>query len=586
MVARGSNIAAALLLSACLLPGPARANGTPPSYASIRDRYLALEGNESAQRYRDNYLSIIDAFVHYTDAFPDAPKAPDALYNAGHLAADLYLVSRVSGDLQRALSLFERLAHDYPKDNLADDALFLVGRLTLEHGGNRTDAYRDFAAVVSRYPGGDMAPRAKEMLRRLASYAPKQAPLPPKPAAPKVVAQTTSWQGRAPGAPATVQSVKAWSNASYTRVAIYLSGPVRFRKGEVPAAPGKGLPRRVYIDLKPAQLGDGVSKPVAVGDGLLKQVRTGQFGPNVVRVVLDLSTMRHARVFPMSGPNRIIIDLTGDTPAKVAKAAPRTASRAVQRANLARVKKMLAAGPAVPLAVQAGLKIHTVVVDAGHGGKDDGAVGPNGLKEKNVALSIAKMLGKKLEHYGLKVIYTRKDDTFVPLEERTAIANTKGADLFISIHCNAFVHPDRTGVSTYYLNITSNRYEMRLAARENATSERSVSDLRLILADLATKADTDESIHLASRIQEHTVHTLRRHYSRIHDLGVKSALFYVLLGAKMPAVLVETSFISNPREARRLATQRYREKLAEGIFEGIEAFLADRRAVALGSAGH
>ena len=222
-------------------------------------------------------------------------------------------------------------------------------------------------------------------------------------------------------------------------------------------------------------------------------------------------------------------------------------------------------------------------MDAGHGGKDDGAVGPHGLKEKDVALSIAKMLGQRLKHYGLEVIYTRTDDRFVPLEERTDIANAKGADLFISIHCNASTSRARHGIATYYLNVTSNRYEMRLAARENATSKKSVSDLRLILADLATQADTDESVRLATQIQSHTVGDLRHHYRGVHDRGVKNALFYVLLGARMPSVLVETSFISNPREARRLHSHRYRERVAQGIFDGIKAFLRDRRAVALGA---
>ena len=199
-----------------------------------------------------------------------------------------------------------------------------------------------------------------------------------------------------------------------------------------------------------------------------------------------------------------------------------------------------------------------------------------------MALDIARRLGRRLEKEGFDVVYTRTDDTFVPLERRTAIANEAGADLFISVHCNA--HPKRKfrGVSTYYLDLTDDRYGMRLAARENATSQRSVGELQLILADLATTANVDESIRLATRIQSKTVSTLSQGYDRVRDLGVKYALFYVLLGAKMPAVLVETSFISNPLEERRLRTQAYRQRIADGIAEGVKAFVEERHRLALG----
>jgi N-acetylmuramoyl-L-alanine amidase len=232
------------------------------------------------------------------------------------------------------------------------------------------------------------------------------------------------------------------------------------------------------------------------------------------------------------------------------------------------------------LAQQLGLKVKRVVVDAGHGGHDTGAIGKKGTREKDVSLAIAKKLAEKLEAMGLEVVLTRDDDTFVRLEDRTRIANREKGDLFISVHCNAAPSPKLRGVETYTLNTSSNRYAIRLAARENATTERGVGDLQYILADLATKANTGESTRLAERVQRTVVSNLSASYKNVKNLGHKEALFFVLLGARMPAVLVETSFLSNEEEEARLADGEYQEKLAGSIAEGVQGFLEDRGRVA------
>jgi N-acetylmuramoyl-L-alanine amidase len=234
----------------------------------------------------------------------------------------------------------------------------------------------------------------------------------------------------------------------------------------------------------------------------------------------------------------------------------------------------------VSLAQQLGLKVRRVVVDAGHGGHDTGAIGAKGTREKDVALAIALKLAAKLEAMGLEVVMTRDDDTFVKLEDRTKIANQQKGDLFISVHCNAA--PSRTlrGIETYTLNTSSNRYSIRLSARENATTERGVGDLQYILADLATKANTGESTRLAERVQRSLVHDLGETWKNVHDLGNKEALFFVLLGAKMPAILVETSFISNPEEEERLADEDYQQSIADSVAGSVNAFLEERNKLA------
>jgi N-acetylmuramoyl-L-alanine amidase len=232
------------------------------------------------------------------------------------------------------------------------------------------------------------------------------------------------------------------------------------------------------------------------------------------------------------------------------------------------------------LAEQLGLKVKRVIIDAGHGGHDTGAIGKGGTQEKDVALSIALKLAKKLRAEGLEVLMTRDDDTFVPLEGRTRFANQRKGDLFISVHCNSAVSHDLRGVETYTLNTSSDRYSIRLAARENASTERGVGDLQLILADLATKANTEESGRLAKRVQREMVSSLKEKNPSVRDLGHKEALFFVLLGAKMPAILVETSFLSNPVEEKLLGADAYQDDAASAIAEGVRGFLEERSRVA------
>ncbi len=239
-----------------------------------------------------------------------------------------------------------------------------------------------------------------------------------------------------------------------------------------------------------------------------------------------------------------------------------------------------AADPELSLAEQLGLKVKRVIIDAGHGGHDTGAIGKGGTQEKDVALKISLKLAKLLSEAGLEVLLTRDDDTFVRLEDRTAFANKNKGDLFISVHCNSAPTRNLGGVETYTLNTSSDRYNIRLAARENAHAERGVGDLQLILADLATKANTEESSRLADRVQRELVTGLKDKNPLVRDLGHKEALFFVLLGAKMPAILVETSFLSNANEERLLASDAYQSDIADAIAEGVKGFLDERSRVA------
>jgi N-acetylmuramoyl-L-alanine amidase len=221
-----------------------------------------------------------------------------------------------------------------------------------------------------------------------------------------------------------------------------------------------------------------------------------------------------------------------------------------------------------------GLKIGKIVIDPGHGGHDTGTIGPNGLEEKDLVLDVGRRLGKLLEtRLGAEVVYTRKDDTFIPLETRTAIANQARADLFVSIHANSSHDPDARGVETYYLNFTSSPEALEVAARENAVSEKSIYELQDLVKKIALKEKIEESREFAGDVQQ-SLHTgLAVKSPAIRDRGVKKAPFIVLIGANMPSILAEISFVSNPTDEHRLATSEYRERIAESLYRGIAKYV-------------
>jgi len=217
-----------------------------------------------------------------------------------------------------------------------------------------------------------------------------------------------------------------------------------------------------------------------------------------------------------------------------------------------------------------GLKIGKIVVDAGHGGHDTGTIGPNGLEEKDLVLDVALKLGKLLENkLGAEVVYTRDDDTFIPLETRTAIANKEQADLFISIHANSSDDPTARGVETYYLNFTSRTDALEVAARENAVSEKSIHELQDLVKKIALKEKIGESREFASDVQRSLYAGLSSKSPNLRNRGVKKAPFVVLIGANMPSILAEISFVSNPDDAKKLKTNEYRQRIADSLYKGV-----------------
>ena len=231
-----------------------------------------------------------------------------------------------------------------------------------------------------------------------------------------------------------------------------------------------------------------------------------------------------------------------------------------------------------------GLKIGKIVIDAGHGGHDTGTIGPNGLLEKDLVLDVAKRLGRLLEaRLGAEVIYTRQDDTFIPLETRTAVANRERADLFISIHANSSRDSDARGVETYYLNFTSSPEALEVAARENAVSEKSIHELQDLVKKIALKEKIEESREFAGDVQESLYGGLALNNAGIRNRGIKKAPFIVLIGANMPSILAEISFVSNPTDERKLETSEHRQRIAESLYRGVSKYVSGLSGVKVAS---
>ena len=277
------------------------------------------------------------------------------------------------------------------------------------------------------------------------------------------------------------------------------------------------------------------------------------------------------------------IDTVSSLPSDLAKSSPKSKRKAAAAELDMREAQPTASGDR-SLIRALGLKIGKIVIDPGHGGHDTGTIGPTGLEEKDLVLDVSRRLGKLLQtRLGAEVIYTRKDDTFIPLETRTAIANQEAADLFVSVHANSSHDSDARGVETYYLNFTSSPEALEVAARENAVSEKSIHELQDLVKKIALKEKIEESQEFAADVQR-SLHTgLAAKSPGQRDRGVKKAPFIVLIGANMPSILAEISFLSNPGDEHRLETADYRQKIAESLYRGVAKYVGGLSGVKVAS---
>ena len=422
--------------------------------------------------------------------------------------------------------------------------------------------------------------------------------------------------GLASAQPHSVTAVRHWQLGDVTRIAVEVSGPFMYRSDRLHS------PERVYYDILNARpLID--SKRIyteTVDDALLKRLRVAETTPGITRIVLELADKVEAVPSQLINPYRLIVELHPTSEPLAAPVVSEVVSPPLPTpppppaqlppppklpaAPAASVPVLAAEPPVVPPApvrpatpiparsaevaksarlttdgessmVRAlGLKINRVVIDPGHGGHDEGTSGPKGLLEKDLVLDVAQRLGKLIEQkMGAEVIYTRTDDTFIPLEGRTELANEKKADLFLSIHANSSpAAPRVTGIETYYLNFTQSKDALEVAARENATSDKSIFDLRDLIQKITLQEKAEESREFAERIQASLYALSARNFPGEKNRGVRKAPFVVLIGANMPSVLAEIGFLTNPKEESLLRKPEYRQRVADALYRGISRY--------------
>ncbi len=582
-----------LLLSS--VASAAKRDAAEESYQEARTAYYALKGDAARRKLRHHWLNVVGRFESVANDFPKSDRAPDALFTAGELMTELSRISFLSEDLQAAVTDYSKLVETHPRHRLADDAALALARIYLERLDQPDSARRVITGSLAANGKGDQARELKELL---ASLPPAPKPAPSRKAAAPAVAEAS--ESERPGG----SLVKAISKLARE------AGPATPPSTDSSASKASEAPHVVVITPLKAE-----ETPASTSKASAEEKATAQAGASSAQAVASAAKSRNessaaapAKPAPelASAPAKAPetkpapVAPAAATPAKEApaKEAPAVASAPSKSSveplplptvpglarhiaeNRLRAAAKLSRGAELTLVEQLGLKVRRVIIDPGHGGHDTGAIGKNGTREKDITLAISQKLADELKQRGLEVILTRDEDRYVRLEDRAQFANESRGDLFISIHCNSAPSAKLHGVETYTLNISSDRYSIRLAARENASTEKGISDLQFILADLATKANTGESTRLASQVQKSLVGQLSKDNSGVKDLGTKEALFYVLLGVKMPAILVETSFLSHAEEEERLNSEEYQDSVAQAIAQGVEDFLGDRNRLA------
>jgi len=579
-----------------------------PHAADVQDSLLAVGElyTEMGDRFgRVYYQSAVESYQFLLREYPKSKFAQDVLLRTAKLQQNNL------GDTNAAIKTYQDFLKRFPRSEHKREAQESLAELSLLQNSNtpETQSAANTKSVPQEKP---------EAVRGARKEADRDDDSDDQPGP------------RTNGIPA-VKTISAVSSTDSTRITIALEQAVQYISGRITN------PDRIYFDLHAAKLSPQLKRNgVKVGGSLVSNVRVAQNPSGVVRIVLDVNGVKDYTASLLSKPSRLVVDLYATpqalkaanppnppAPAESAKRtddttavtialknsaeldapvetkplpSPRrelpTATTAVAKgkdahgksAKNASSKPDLIKAPSVPtptrdgqatLTRALGLKIGRIVIDAGHGGHDTGTIGPTGLMEKDLCLDVALRLGKIIQQKlpGADVVYTRPDDTFIPLEERTRIANEAKADLFISIHANSSHDAQARGIETYYLNLKGSAEAMEVAARENSSSSDGIHDLEDIVKRIARTEKIDESKEFARDVQESLARNVQKSNRQIKDRGVRKAPFVVLIGADMPSILTEISFLSNPSDEQMLKKPEQRQRVAEGIYQGVAGYL-------------
>jgi N-acetylmuramoyl-L-alanine amidase len=517
--------------------------------------------------------------------------------------------------MRQAVAAYRQVVLRYPASGYCDNALWQAAQLSADtfvrHGDerDRAAALQLLMALQSEYPSSTLVPKARAEAARVAALAKAAADARAAPASPADASPATLPPSAPPAAAApdaiTIRDVRRRATATGGLIEIEFDGPVQYREERL------YNPSRIFFDLAKTRPTNALKDAtLSFESGPIRQVRLGRHPNTMTRVVMDMAEGVRCSSRTATAPHRLVVTCGSETdpgaasqPAQAAPPstavtepaapiAPPVSPESPAKATTAPVTPEAPAKlpppapeapvPAAPtangrggfsMARQLGLRVGRIVIDAGHGGRDPGAQGP-GYTEAALTLDIALRLEKLLaKEGGVEVVLTRRTDEYVGLQERTEIANREGADLFLSIHANASRNRSARGVESYLLNFASTPDAAAVAARENASSTLTMSHLNDLVKQIALNSKLDESRDLAGHVQSAMVRKLRTSNQQVRDLGVKQAPFIVLVGASMPSVLVEVSFLTHKQEGRMLGTGAYRQRIAEALLDGVRRYL-------------
>jgi N-acetylmuramoyl-L-alanine amidase len=523
----------------------------------------------SLRARRHTYVSRLAAIVLVCAFFQNAYAQGDAAVRFETAREQEHLVSAspaaTADDFRFVVNSYRSIVRSYPSTGYASNALWQAGNLSLEafqrfsEDEDKARSVRLFEWLRQQYPHSSTAARAKSQLEQLS--------------------------GLQPASEATIRAVRRDILPEVIRITVEMDREVPFYQERLAS------PSRVFFDLKGTKTVAPLQDAVLHYDAdVVREIRFGRHPNNTTRIVVDLENVAHYSVFTLYEPYRIVIDCERKSAprAPIAPVAPAPVAPVATAGRIPSLAPPEAVEPHSPLPVlsgkplapaanstgkfsvarQLGLGVSRIVIDPGHGGHDPGATAFS-VSEAELVLDVALRLETLLQQQGIEVVLTRRTNDYLSLEERTNIVNRESADLFLSIHANASANATVRGIETYFLNFALNRQAERVAARENAASEKTMNSLPGIIKAITLNSKLNESRDFAALIQRSLVRGLTPSNSALKDLGVKQAPFMVLIGASMPSVLAEIAFVTNRQEARLLKSPAYRQKIAESLLSGI-----------------
>src|SRR6266850_1229165 len=611
-------------------PTTVKRQAATTQFTRAEEQREELNRKPSEKRTLSDYRQVVSSYRRVALITPRAPQVPDSLLAVAEVYTEM-------GDrfgrsyYQSAVDSYQFLVHEYPKSKYCQDAILRIAKLQRDRLGDAALAKKTYEDFLKRYPRSPRKREVQESLAELALLQNSEASASALTAAADSTPSEPAERDARPSAPVhsggksverpdsrripRVRRIRAAANGEATRVTIDLEDNVQYASGRI------ANPERIFFDLHAAKL-------VLDVDGVKDY--TASLTSNPTQLLIDLyansgaATLRAAkakREDASEGSNSAgksvqnvaarnssenslpaaAVNSNSAISGSVAGGAPAARRNAGSTAKNLRSKSAKAAANAKPELIQPataplptrdgqstltralGLKIGRIVIDAGHGGHDTGTIGPTGLMEKDLCLDVALRLGKIIQQRlpGAEVVFTRADDTFIPLEERTNIANDVKADLFLSIHANSSRDHAARGIETYYLNLKGSAEAMEVAARENASSQEGVHELQDLVKRIARTEKIDESREFAEDIQDSLAKRVEKSGRSIRNRGVRKAPFVVLIGADMPSILTEISFLSNPADEKLLKQPEQRQKMAEGLYQGVASYLQSMNSVTM-----